>query len=71
MSDSHVNDPKHWRDRAKETRSFAERTNEAGARETILRIAADYERLVSRAGERLGGSSTSNGGLASRFNKKG
>jgi hypothetical protein len=40
-----------WRDRAQDARTLAERMNEADVRETLLRIADDYERSAGRADE--------------------
>jgi hypothetical protein len=42
----------HWHRRATEMRSLAERTNEGGAKEQMLRIAADYDQIATRADER-------------------
>jgi len=57
MSASHINDPKHWRDRAEAMRALAEETADANARETMLRVAADYEKLAERAARRASGAS--------------
>ena len=56
MPASLINDPEHWRDRAREKRALAERLRNDLAKETILRIADDYERLAQRAEERSRGS---------------
>ena len=51
-----INDPKHWRDRAEEMRRLATAMADERTRETMLRIAADYDNLARRAEERSGGS---------------
>lgn len=50
---SYLNDPKHWLDRAEETRAKAEqfRYNEE-ARQRMLRIAREYDQLATQAAER-------------------
>jgi ABC-type phosphate/phosphonate transport system substrate-binding protein len=50
-----VNDPKHWRDRAEETRTLADQMSDETSKQMMLRIAADYERLAERAEQRLMG----------------
>jgi hypothetical protein len=52
MSASLVNDPEHWRDRAREKRALAERLRNELAKQTMLRIANDFDRLAERAEER-------------------
>jgi len=49
-----VNDPEHWRKRAKETRTVADRIFDNEFKERMLRIADEYDRLARRAEERLG-----------------
>jgi hypothetical protein len=49
---SYINDPEHWRKRAEEMRSLADDINDEKTKQTMLRIAADYERLAERAEER-------------------
>jgi hypothetical protein len=49
---SHLDDPEHWRERAKEVRSLADQVSYLPTKQEILRIAADYERLAERAEER-------------------
>jgi len=56
MPASLINDPEHWRDRAREKRELAERLRNAQAKQAMLRIANDYERLAQRAEERSRGS---------------
>jgi hypothetical protein len=55
MSPSFINDPKHWRDRAQESRDRAQQMDDPEAKATMLRIAADYERLAERAEQRARG----------------
>ena len=52
MSPSFVNGPEHWRDRAKQKRPLPEHLRNEQAKQAILRIANDYERLAERAEER-------------------
>jgi hypothetical protein len=52
---SFINDPEHWRQRAEEARRLAEQINDSAAKETMLRVAADYDRLATRAEERAKG----------------
>jgi hypothetical protein len=49
MGASHINDPEHWRQRARDMRKLAEGVKDDAARQTMLRIAADYDRLAERA----------------------
>jgi hypothetical protein len=55
MSLYSINDPKHWLDRAKETRALAEQMSDPEAKRTMLKNADDYERLAQRAQERAAG----------------
>jgi hypothetical protein len=48
-------DPGHWRKRAEEMRRLAGDMKEAEAKQTMLRIADDYERLAVRARKRAVG----------------
>jgi len=57
MPASFINDPGHWRQRAEEARTIADRMNEPQSKEAMLRIAKDYERLAERAEERAKGAS--------------
>jgi len=41
MSDHSINDPKHWLDRAKETRALAEQIGDPEAKRTMLKNADD------------------------------
>ena len=55
MPASYINDPGHWRERAAEMRKLAEDVTDSAAKETMLRIAADYDKLAERADLRTGG----------------
>ena len=52
---SHINDPKHWRHRAAEARAMAESLTDPEAKQLMLNVAADYEKLAKRAEERSTG----------------
>ena len=56
---SHINDPKHWRYRAEEARAMAESMTDPEAKQLMLNVAADYERLAKRAEDRAGGNAAS------------
>ena len=47
-----INDPEHWRDRAREKRELAERLRNEQAKQTVFRVANEYERLAEQAEER-------------------
>jgi hypothetical protein len=49
MSASILDDPEHWRQRAKEARSVAEQLTDPTSKAAMLRIAADYERIAEQA----------------------
>jgi hypothetical protein len=51
--DSLFDEPEHWRERAKETRNFAEQLTDPIVRAMMLRIAEDYERLAENAQQRV------------------
>jgi len=53
VPDYSFNDPKHWRERAEEARARAEQMTDRDARQMMLGIAEDYEKLAKRAEERL------------------
>ena len=57
MPTSFINDPEHWRNRAEEARTSAEQMNDEASKQTMLRIAADYEKLAERAALRAQGGS--------------
>jgi hypothetical protein len=52
---SHLNDPKHWRERAQEARAMALQMTDRDAEATMLGIADDYEKLARRAEDRAAG----------------
>jgi len=52
VPDYSFNDPKHWRKRAEEARARAEQMTDRDARQTMLGIAEDYEKLAKRAEQR-------------------
>jgi hypothetical protein len=52
----YINDPGHWRDRAEEMRALAQDVKDEAARQTMLRLAQDYDRLAARAEQRSDGS---------------
>jgi hypothetical protein len=60
MTSSKVNDPEHWRDRAKEMRTLAQDMNDSDTKNTMLRIAAEYDHLAKRAEARSSGLKISN-----------
>jgi hypothetical protein len=53
---SFINDPKHWRERAEEMRTLAEALVDEQSKQTMFRIAEDYDRLADRAQQRADGS---------------
>jgi hypothetical protein len=57
MPTSFINDPEHWRNRAEEARTLADQMSDEASKQTMLRIAADYERLAERAALRAQGAS--------------
>ena len=44
-----VNDPLHWRERAKEAHALAETLTDSQARRQMMEVAAAYERMAERA----------------------
>jgi hypothetical protein len=54
MTYTHMGDVKHWQARAEELRMMAEQINDTKAREIMLRLVADYERLAEWAAGQAG-----------------
>jgi hypothetical protein len=52
---SHLNDPEHWRDRAKEARAMAQEMADPVSKQRMLDVAANYEHLAKRAEDRRTG----------------
>jgi len=50
-----VDDPKHWRDRARKMRDLLDDLTDGEIRATIIRLADDYDKLAVRAEERAAG----------------
>lgn len=50
-----LNDVDHWRKSAADMRAFAGMATTAESRESFLKIAAEYEKLATRAAERSQG----------------
>jgi len=48
-----INDPKHWRKRAREARIVGDELTDPDAKRQMLRMADDYEELARRAERRL------------------
>src|SRR6266545_284430 len=49
VSDSILDNPEHWQERAEEARSIAEQMSDPDSKRMMLRIAEDYERLAAHA----------------------
>jgi hypothetical protein len=47
------NDPEHWHVRAAEARALAEKMSDPEGKKAMMEIAEKYERLVTRALERI------------------
>ncbi len=47
-----ADDPAHWQKRADEIRQLAKKVSDAKERETLLKLAADYDKLADRAANR-------------------
>jgi hypothetical protein len=58
MTQSRVNDSKHWRDHAAQIRALSDKMSDSDAVAAMLRLADDYDILADRADVR------SNGGVA-------
>ncbi len=55
MPEAHyINDPDHWRQRAREMRKMANETGDPSAKASMLKVAAEYDRLAERAEQRAG-----------------
>jgi len=52
MPSTLINDPDHWRVRATEARKLAYGMNDESARQTMLRIADEYDHVAERAEQR-------------------
>jgi hypothetical protein len=50
-----VNDPAHWAERARQMRGLAAQTDDGGAKQAMLRVAFDYDKLAERATVRSDG----------------
>ena len=57
MPSSHLNDPEHWRDRAKKVRAMAEDMADPVYKQKMLDIAANYEYLAKTCRRPQGGKS--------------
>ena len=55
MPSSHLNDPEHWRDRAKEARVMAKDMADPVSKQKMLEVAANYEHLAKRSEDRRTG----------------
>jgi hypothetical protein len=55
MTISHVNDSKHWHDRAAEMRALSDMMKDPETVSIMLRLADDYDRLAERADVRSNG----------------
>jgi hypothetical protein len=47
-----IDDPEHWRKRAKDTRELADQVDDPTARQTLLEIAQSYDELAELAERR-------------------
>ena len=63
MPASHVNDYKHWRDRAAEMRALSDTMTDAETVALMLRLADDYDKLADRAAIRSNGGVPPGGGM--------
>jgi hypothetical protein len=55
MPSSNINNPEYWLQRAKEMRTLAEDVADGAARQKMLRVAEDYDKLAKRADARSKG----------------
>ena len=53
MSQSLLNNPKHWRDRAEETLTLAEQIYSQESKNRLLKIAREYDAIAERAEQNL------------------
>lgn len=53
MPHTHLNNPDHWRDRGEEMRVLAESMSNESSRQSMFRLAADYDTLAGRAAMRM------------------
>ena len=67
MPASHVNDSKHWRDRAAQMRALSEMMKDIDAATIMLRLADDYDMLADRANARRSGGGRSLATSAGEF----
>src|SRR5262245_37772316 len=63
MPASHVNDSKHWRDRAAEMRALSDMMKDVQAVAMMQRLADDYDKLAERADIRSNGGVPPDGGM--------
>jgi hypothetical protein len=55
MPSSHINDSKHWRDRAAQMRALSEMMKDINAAAIMLLLADDYDVIADRAAARISG----------------
>jgi hypothetical protein len=67
-----LDDPEHWRERAKEARHVGDQMNDPMVRQTLLQVALLYERVALRAESRASAkiSKRNNNAVASCGRKK-
>jgi hypothetical protein len=54
MAGKIIDDPEHWRDRAREMRALAVQVADPVSKDAMLVIAMNYDKLALRAEKRLG-----------------